>query len=56
MLEFAEVLRDARNAVFVWSMGITQHDFGEDNVRCIVNLALTRGFIGRDRSGVLCSR
>ena len=33
----------ARPPCFVWSMGITQHASGEDNVRAIVNLALARG-------------
>jgi len=34
-------------------MGITQHSFGEDGVRAIVNLGLTRGFIGRERCGLM---
>ncbi len=53
MQAFAELLRDARNAVFVWSMGITQHAFGGDSVRMIVNLALARGFVGRHGAGVM---
>ncbi len=53
MEAFAEMLRDADTAVLVWSMGITQHEFGEDNVRAIVNLALTKGFVGRDKCGVM---
>lgn len=53
MEEFARMLGEARTAVFVWSMGITQHEFGEDNVRAIVNLALTKGFVGRDQCGVM---
>ncbi|HET8679944.1 MAG TPA: FdhF/YdeP family oxidoreductase [bacterium] len=51
--EFARVVGSARTAVFVWSMGITQHEFGEDNVRAIVNLALARGFVGRERCGLM---
>ncbi|HTN53005.1 MAG TPA: FdhF/YdeP family oxidoreductase [Anaeromyxobacter sp.] len=43
----------ARRAVFVWSMGITQHQFGEDNVRAIVNLGLSRGFVGREGCGLM---
>src|SRR5260370_41548055 len=39
--------------MFVWSMGITQHDCGEENVRAIINLALTRGFVGRDGCGLM---
>ncbi len=53
MEEFARMLGEARTAVFVWSMGITQHEFGEDNVRAIINLALTKGFVGRDKCGVM---
>ncbi|MDR7522786.1 MAG: FdhF/YdeP family oxidoreductase [Armatimonadota bacterium] len=53
MLEFARMVGGARTAVFVWSMGITQHEFGEDNVRAIVNLALARGFVGRARCGLM---
>jgi molybdopterin-dependent oxidoreductase alpha subunit len=53
MLGFAEMIRDARTAVFVWSMGITQHSCGEDNVRSIINLALTKGFVGREKCGLM---
>ena len=53
MEEFARMLGEAGTAVLVWSMGITQHEFGEDNVRTIVNLALTKGFVGRDKCGVM---
>ena len=53
MLAFAEMLRDARTAVFVWSMGVTQHSNGEDNVRAIINLALCKGFVGREKCGLM---
>ena len=53
MEAFARMLSEAKTAVFVWSMGITQHTWGEDNVRAIVNLALTKGFVGRDKCGVM---
>ena len=53
MQQFAELIRDANNAVLVWSMGITQHPFGTDSVQMIINLALARGYIGRDRNGVM---
>jgi molybdopterin-dependent oxidoreductase alpha subunit len=53
MQEFAELIRDANNAVLVWSMGITQHPFGTDSVQMILNLALARGYIGRDKNGVM---
>ena len=53
MAEFAAALAEAERAVFVWSMGVTQHECGEDNVRAIVNLALARGFIGREGCGLM---
>jgi molybdopterin-dependent oxidoreductase alpha subunit len=53
MLDFAQMLGQARTAVLVWSMGITQHECGEDNVRAIINLALTQGFVGRERCGLM---
>jgi molybdopterin-dependent oxidoreductase alpha subunit len=53
MLGLAELLHRSRTAVFVWSMGVTQHEFGEDNVRSLINLALSKGFVGRDRCGLM---
>ncbi len=53
MLRFAEMLGKAKSAVFVWSMGITQHENGVENVQAILNLALARGFIGREFCGVM---
>ncbi len=53
MEEFAATMRAARSGVLVWSMGITQHQVGEDNVRAIVNLALLKGFVGRDGCGLM---
>ena len=53
MGEFAELIRDAKTAVFVWSMGITQHANGADAVQMILNLGLAKGFVGRDRCGLM---
>ena len=53
MYAFAEMVGKAKKAVFVWSMGITQHECGEDNVRAIINLALTKGFVGREGCGLM---
>ncbi len=53
MCELAELLAHAKSAVFVWSMGLTQHRFGTDNISQIANLALLRGFIGREFCGVM---
>jgi predicted molibdopterin-dependent oxidoreductase YjgC len=43
----------AGSAVLVWSMGITQHEHGAENVTAIVNLALARGNIGRPDAGLM---
>jgi len=53
MEAFAGLLAEARRAVLVWSMGVTQHECGEDTVRAIVNLALARGFLGREGCGLM---
>ena len=53
MEAYAERVAKAERAVFVWGMGITQHGDGEDNVRAIVDLALSQGFIGRDGCGLM---
>jgi molybdopterin-dependent oxidoreductase alpha subunit len=53
MLELARMVGEAKRAVFVWSMGVTQHENGEDNVRAIVNLGLSRGFVGREGCGLM---
>lgn len=53
MEQFATDYANSKTAVFVWSMGITQHKNGADNVRAIVNLALARGMIGRPKTGLM---
>ncbi len=53
MRAFAEMVGRAERAVFVWGMGITQHTHGEDNVRAILNLALLKGFVGREGCGLM---
>ncbi|GBG10941.1 formate dehydrogenase [Paenibacillus agaridevorans] len=51
--EFATLLAEARTGVFVWSMGLTQHRFGTDNISQVANLALLRGFLGREHCGLM---
>ncbi|HWX18289.1 MAG TPA: FdhF/YdeP family oxidoreductase [Candidatus Binatia bacterium] len=53
MEEFAMLVHRARNAVLVWSMGVTQHAFGGDTVQMILNLGLAKGFVGRDKCGLM---
>src|SRR5690625_4237980 len=53
MRELALLLAKSKSAVFVWSMGLTQHRFGTDNVSQVANLALLRGFLGREHCGLM---
>lgn len=50
---FADMLCAARTAVFVWSMGLTQHAHGADTVRAVCCLGLSRGYVGRERCGLM---
>jgi molybdopterin-dependent oxidoreductase alpha subunit len=43
----------AQNAVFSWTMGMTHHAHGVQNVQAIANLALLRGMVGRPGCGLL---
>ncbi|RKP50094.1 formate dehydrogenase [Cohnella endophytica] len=51
--ELAKLLAASKSAVFVWSMGLTQHRHATDNISQVANLALLRGFIGREHCGVM---
>jgi molybdopterin-dependent oxidoreductase alpha subunit len=50
---FADEQARAGAAIYLWSMGITQHRDSVDGVRAIVNLALARGNVGRDGAGLM---
>lgn len=43
----------SRSAIFAWTMGITHHVHGVQNVEAIVNLALLRGMVGRPHAGLM---
>ena len=51
--ELAEVYARSEGTVFSWTMGITHHTHGVENVQAITNLALLRGMIGRKGAGVM---
>ena len=53
MLRFARLYAGVKSAVFIWSMGLTQHRFGVDNVKALVNVALARGMIGQPNMGLV---
>lgn len=48
----ARMYGEARRAMIIYSMGITQHTTGTDNVRSTANLALLTGNVGREFTGV----
>ncbi len=48
----AEIFAKAGAAAIVYSMGITQHTTGVDNVRSLANLAMLTGNVGKPSSGV----
>jgi molybdopterin-dependent oxidoreductase alpha subunit len=43
----------AQRVIFAWTMGITHHEHGVDNVQMIANLAFLRGMVGRPGTGLL---
>ena len=49
----AELYARAGTCVTIYSMGLTQHTFGTENVEAVVNLHLARGMIGREKTGIL---
>ena len=49
----AERYAAAKNVVFSWTMGITHHVHGVENVQAIANLAFMRGMVGRQNAGLL---
>ena len=53
MRRFAEMLKAARNGIFVWSMGLTQHTHGVDTIQALINVALARGWVGREKTGLM---
>ncbi len=53
MERFAKVYKEAKTAVFVYSMGLTQRAYGVENVRSIATLAAARGMVGREKCGVM---
>jgi molybdopterin-dependent oxidoreductase alpha subunit len=53
MERFARMYASAKSAILIWSMGITQHEHGTDNVCAIANLGLVRGNVGRPGAGLM---
>ncbi|MGH9555271.1 MAG: FdhF/YdeP family oxidoreductase [Terriglobales bacterium] len=50
---FARLYGKAKSSVICYSMGLTQHRFGVENVKAIADLALIRGNLGREKCGIM---
>ena len=53
MERLAAQYQRAKSAVLIWSMGLTQHRHGVDNVKAVVLLGLCRGNVGREKTGLM---
>jgi molybdopterin-dependent oxidoreductase alpha subunit len=53
MRAFARLLVERPNAIFVWSMGLTQHAHGVETIKALVNVGLARGLPGRPNRGLV---
>lgn len=51
--DVARLYAHSKRTIFAWSMGITHHQHGTENVHWIVNVALLRGMIGKEGAGVM---
>jgi predicted molibdopterin-dependent oxidoreductase YjgC len=52
IIEAARIYGQGQSAGIYYTMGITQHSHGTDNVYAIANLALMTGNLGRESAGV----
>ena len=51
--DIADRYGSAKNVIFSWTMGITHHAHGVQNVQAIANLAMLRGMLGRPKAGLM---
>lgn len=51
--EMARRYAKSKRTVFAWTMGITHHQHGVENVQAIANLALMRGMVGKPGAGLM---
>jgi len=49
----AQMYLGSARTIFGWTMGITHHEHGVENVQWIANLALLRGMIGKPGAGLM---
>ncbi len=48
-----EAIARAKRGILLWAMGLTHHEHGVANVAALANLALGRGWVGREGCGLL---
>ena len=53
MRRVATVVSQSQRTIYCWTMGITHHEHGVQNVQAITNLALLRGMVGKPGAGLL---
>mgnify|MGYP001106718789 CR=1 FL=1 len=52
IIEAARIYAESKKSIIVYSMGITQHSTGVDNVMSCANLAMLTGNVGKEFTGV----
>ena len=52
IIEAARMFAKAKKAMIIYSMGITQHTHGVDNVKTVANITMLTGNLGRTGTGV----
>jgi len=50
--EVARIYAGSKGSMIFWGMGVSQHSHGTDNARCLIDLALVSGQIGRPGTGL----
>ena len=53
IVRVADLYASSDRAIFAWTMGITHHRHGVENVQAIANLALMRGMVGAPGCGLM---
>lgn len=51
VFDAAEMIMHKKKIIICWAMGLTQHKFGVQNIREVVNLLLLKGSIGKSGAG-----
>ena len=53
IIQIADLYQQSEKTIMSWTMGITHHQHGVQNVQAIANLALMRGMVGRPHAGLM---